>query len=105
MTGVRAGASPMTVAVTPRREGQDDTIPLAGEKMSTGAIEQYVNPLIQQRLAVLALEGWKADGATDVLTLWRQGRLACREHASFWMGTSTYSVTSVTIRVRRVSPV
>lgn len=85
------------------RERKDDTIPLTGEKLSPEAIEQYANPLIQQRLAVLAQAGWEADGAVDVPTLWRQGRLACREHASFWNDTRTYSVASVTVRVRRMS--
>lgn len=87
----------------PTLEPRDVTIPLIGEKLSPEAIERYVNPLIQQRLQVLITEGWQAAGATDVLTLWRQGRLACREHASFWMDTHTYTVTSVTIRVRRIS--
>ena len=95
----------MALASAPRREGRDDTIRLSGKKMSPEAIEQYVNPLIQQRLALRAAEGWEADGATDAVSLWRQGRLACREHASFWMDTCTYSVTSVTIRVRRIPKV
>jgi hypothetical protein len=102
-TGMRDGARRMTVSAPPGREGRDETIRLTGEKLSPEAIEQYANPLIQQRVALLAKEGWKADGATDVLTLWRQGRLSCREHASFWRDTSTYSVTSVTIRLRRIS--
>ena len=94
----------MTAAATPRREGRDVTIRLSGEKMSSEAIERYVNPLIEQRLQMLAREGWEADGATDVLTLWRQECLACRDGSSFWMGPSTYAVTSVTIRVRHGSP-
>ncbi|HLJ66614.1 MAG TPA: hypothetical protein VKX16_04570 [Chloroflexota bacterium] len=65
-------------------------------KLSPEAIEQYVNPLIQQRLQLLVRAGWEADGATDVLTLWRQGRVSAREHASFWRDTSTYSVTALT---------
>lgn len=92
----------MTV-ISPELECRDETIRLTGEKLSPEAIEQYVNPLIQQRLQVLERAGWQADGATDVLTLWRQGRLRCREHASFWHDKSTYSVSSVTIRLRRIS--
>jgi hypothetical protein len=94
----------MTAAATPRREGRDVTTRLNGDKMSPGGVERYVNPLIEQRLQILARDGWEADGATDVLTLWRQGSPACRERSSFWMGPSAYAVTSVTIRVRRGSP-
>jgi hypothetical protein len=88
---------------SPRLERKDDTIRLTGEKMSQEAMEQYVNPLIQQRMQMLVQEGWEADGTVDLMMLWRQGRLACREHASFWLEAHTYSPTSVTVRVRRIA--
>ena len=93
----------MMAITAPRRERKDDTIRLAGEKMSPRAIEEYVNPLIRRRLQVLAHEGWEADGPVDVLTLWRQGRLAGRGYSSFFMDRHTYTVTSVTFRIRSIS--
>lgn len=86
-----------------RLERKDDTIRLTGQDMELEAIEQYVNPLIQQRLRTLVRQGWEADGETDVRTLWNQGRLVCREHSSFWMGKHTYDLTSVAIRLRRIA--
>lgn len=91
------------VTTTPWLERKDDTILLTGERMSPEAVERYVNPLIQQRLQVLLQDGWEADGAADVLTLWRHGCLACREHSTFWMDKRTYTLSSVTVRLRRIS--
>lgn len=93
----------MMPVTAPRLERKDDTIPLTGDKMGSDEIERYVNPLIQERLRTLFREGWEADGATDILTLWRQGRLASREHTSFWLDKHTYDLKSVTLRVRRIS--
>lgn len=93
----------MTVTSSHGPERKDDMILLAEKKMSGEAIEQYVNPLIRQRLEILAREGWEADGPMDALALWRQGRLACRRDSSFWMDNHTYTLASVTIRLRRIN--
>src|SRR5579862_9191577 len=93
----------MMIEPPPWQERRDATIPLTGHRMDPEAIERHANPLIQQRLRTLAREGWVADGATDVRTLWQQGRLVCREHASFWEDKHTYTLSSVTIRVRRIA--
>lgn len=90
-------------ATGPPLEVRDETIGLLGKEMSPAQVEQYVNPLIQQRLKMLIGYGWEVGGATDARTLWRAGRLACREHASFWQDAETYDLTSVTIRIKRTS--
>src|ERR1051326_6511244 len=89
--------------ITPWLERKDLLIPLSGTRMTADAIPAAVAPLIQAQLDRAAQTGWEVDGPTDVMTLWRAGRLDCREHATFWTGGRTYSLTLVTIRLRRRS--
>ena len=91
------------VPTPPRLERRDETIHLTGTGMSREAVEQYVNPLIAQRVLTLGRQGWEPDGATDALSLWRQGRLSSRRHTSFWLDNHTYDPICVTLRVRRIS--
>ena len=98
---IAPGIAPQATVSSP--EIRDEMIALVGKEMSPAQVEQYVNLLIQRRLKALLGDGWEAGGATDARTLWRAGRLACREHASFWQDAETYDLTSVTIRIKRTS--
>lgn len=91
------------MSTRPSMERKDDTIRLGEREMGLEAIETYLTLLISERLRRLAVEGWEADGATDVGSLQRQGRLVWHEHESLWSGKRTYTLTSVSIRVKRIS--
>jgi hypothetical protein len=85
------------------RERKDLRIPLAGKDLNRQAIAGFVNPLIQQQLTRAEQTGWQSDGPTDVFALWRAGRVEVRQHTSFWSDKHTYSLSSVTIRLVRIS--
>jgi hypothetical protein len=93
----------MTPQLSVNLERKDITIPLHNVSVRLDELITIANPLIALEVERARPVGWENDGSIDALALMHEGRLGWREHNAWWSDTSTYSLQSATVRLRRTS--